>query len=425
MSEHLVSLGDGTFLDVANSIHYSADGVALSRLDEVECVPAGGNQIRGRTGRSDKNVNMSDVADCAAGWAAKQQALALGRNVTWRDKSGNKRKGVHAMDLSAADVHIQGQMAGAAAGYRLAEGCADLIAPVIQAKHQTDKIPIWDKEVAFARAAGTTAAPGGDVPTTTISLSTVPFSCVERALSIVMAVEVIENADAPLSPWATATRVVQERLLKEREHRVCKAAVTAANWDSTLVFDLGAAFGWATGASADPVKDIHTAVLASYDSTDLKLIMDQRMFLIMQRSPAVQKYTAYKNGINPLPSADQISAVLSLPPIVVQNMKTQTSAGLMKYVLEQEATVAGKTGAALLVRDTPGLSDPSLISTMKTIRWSGGMSPDGNMVAGWMVRTYFDPKKGGRGSYVVVVVHNDHEIFTSKFVGALITGCGQ
>lgn len=424
MSQHLVTLADGTLLDTINAIVYSQDGRTLSRLEEVEYVPAGGSQIRGKTGRGDKSVPLSDVADSVAAMAARRQAESTGRAASFRDRTGNKRM-VHTMDLGAGDVHISGQMAGSAAGYRMTEGVADMIAPVIPSKHQKDSIPIWDKENAFARAAGVTVAPGGDVPTTSISLGTKPFSTVERALSTVMPVEVIENADAPLAPWATATRVVQERLLKEREHRACKAAVTSANWDSGLVFDLGAAYGWATGASSDPIKDIQTAVLASYDTTDLKLVMTERTLYTMQRNAAVQKFTAYKNGVGPMPSSEQMSALLNLPPIVVQKMKTQDTNGANKYVLEQEATAVSKTGAVLLVRDTPGLSDPSLISTMKTIRWNGGQTPDGNMVAGWLVRTYFDPKKGGRGSYVVVVVHNDDEIFTSKFVGGLILGCDQ
>jgi hypothetical protein len=417
-----LTLQDGTVFDTVSNILRAADGRTLSRLEEVERVPAGGHKIR-KGGVSDHNVTVADIAHKTSLYAHKRTADALGRPTMMRRADGEMQKVL--MDLGVQDVHIPGQMAGAAAGYRTTSGIADSLAPVVSAMHQKDSIPVWDKENAFARAQGTTAAPGGDVPTTSISLATVAYSTKERALSIVMPVEVIENADSPLSPWTTATRVVQDKLLIEREFRVCDAAVTAANWDSSVVLDLGAAFGWVSGASADPVKDIDSIVLASFDSTDLVCHMSEDIWLAFQRNPAVQKFIAFKDGIGPRPSTSEMQAILTLPPIVVQKMKVMNSSNAQKYVLTQSATGQSKTGACVITRNTSGLSDPSMISTMKTIRWNGGSAPDGNMVGGWLVRTYFDPKKGGRGSYVVVVVHNDDEIFTSKFVGGLITGVGQ
>ena len=47
------------------------------------------------------------------------------------------------------------------------------------------------------------------------------------------------------------------------------------------------------------------------------------------------------------------------------------------------------------------------------------------MTAGFLVRTYYDPKRGARGGTQVVVVHNDIEVQTSQLVGGLILNAHQ
>ena len=54
-----------------------------------------------------------------------------------------------------------------------------------------------------------------------------------------------------------------------------------------------------------------------------------------------------------------------------------------------------------------------------------GAIPDGTLSAGFLVRTFFDPKRGARGGTQVVVTHSDVEVMTSGYVGGLVTGAHQ
>lgn len=428
--EHELTLPDGSVIDTLSSIHFSKNGDVIARLepmgDRIPEAGHGANSIR-KDGTSTKMRPTAELARLCARYDAKLQANAIGRPVTFRDTDGSDRRVL--MDLGVADVHIPGQMAGAAAGYHPADGIADVIAPVVMSAHQKDSIPIWDATNAFRYSTPTVSTPGADVPTASITLGSKQFSTKSRALSFVLPVEVIENADSPLAPYDTGRRAIQDDLRKARELRVCTAALTAANWDSSVVTDLGAAYGWVTGASADPVKDIQNLVLASAMTDKLRLVMDEPTWMAFQRHPAVQKFNVFKSDVPAFNTPDRLSALLELPPITVQKMKFFNTSNVNTYVMAQAATSQSKTGGVVLVRDVAGISDPTEISSMKTVRWSGGTTSDGTIVAGWLVRAYFDPRKGPRGSYVIVVAHNDDEIFPvssgGALVGGIITGTGQ
>jgi hypothetical protein len=77
---------------------------------------------------------------------------------------------------------------------------------------------------------------------------------------------------------------------------------------------------------------------------------------------------------------------------------------------------------ALLYNDPSAPRDGQSISTAYTFRWTGADSgvADGTMQGGYLVRTYFDPRRGSRGGKMLVVVHNDDEIMTSTVAGGLI-----
>jgi hypothetical protein len=65
------------------------------------------------------------------------------------------------------------------------------------------------------------------------------------------------------------------------------------------------------------------------------------------------------------------------------------------------------------------------VATSYTFRWNGGEAPDGALSGGFLVRTYFDPKRGARGGTQIVVTHNDTELQTSSLVGGLLLNAHQ
>lgn len=354
------------------------------------------------------------LSDYAASLYHANIAAQTGRPVTMRDGRGGER--LVTMDLGQADVHVPAALPNYAAGYRLADGVADLAAPPVLVAKASDKYNTWDKENAFQRVQVAASSSGASVQEVNPALSRDTYSTVEYALGSFVPTNVQSNADAPLNPLKAAVRRVMNAIYLEREIRVASLLTTAGNWDSALVQTLNSGTKWNGGASSDPIKDLQTAIQNSYMPVT-GIILPEPVLFAFQRNPNVQKYFAYKDSSAPLPSASQLSAILQLPPIHVAKMKYLAS-GSLSYVWGGDAVLLHSPAA-----NPP--ADQEDVATAYTFRWNGGETNDGVMTAGFLVRTYFDNRRGGRGGTMTVVVHNDDEAITSKYVGGLIKGCVQ
>ena len=85
-------------------------------------------------------------------------------------------------------------------------------------------------------------------------------------------------------------------------------------------------------------------------------------------------------------------------------------------------SAAGSASSVVLLHE-PSQNPPSSgreNASGYTFRWTGAPAPDGTITGGFMVRSYYDPKRGGRGGRVVVVLHNDSETVTGSILGGLI-----
>jgi hypothetical protein len=320
-----------------------------------------------------------------------------------------------AMDLAQADVHIDSALPNYAAGYRLQAGVADLAAPVVMAPKASDQYFSWDKDDAFQRPATTRAAPGADVGEVNPRLSEDKYATIEHALGSFIPAEVEANADSPLRPAQAAIRRVMNALMIEREFRVQSLLRNPSSWDPSLVQPLAANQAW-NASGGDPIRDIHKAIEKSaMDVTGI--ILPELVLHAFQRSGAVQKFLAYKRNDKGLPAAGELSALLELPPLYIARMKFKDPKGELSYVWG---------GDCVLLHQPPENPPTSQdeIATAYTFRWNGAGARDGTISGGFLVRTYWDPR-GGRGGTRVVVVHNDAEVMTSRFVGGLIQGAVQ
>jgi hypothetical protein len=350
------------------------------------------------------------LADYASAYYHSNIARQVGRPVTMTDREGDER--LVTMDLSTSDVHTDAALPNYAAGYKLAAGVADLACPAFVNDKQSNKFNTWDSDNAFRRVLPTGSAPGGAIPEINPTLSQGSYNTVEYALGAFVKTEVQTNADAPLRPYQAAVKRVLNALLLEREIRVATLMRTSGNWDAAMVQTLISTTKWNGGASSDPVANIHAAIEASFMEIT-GIIMSEQVAHDFQRNPNTQKYIAYKSSAAPLPNASQFGALLDLPPIHVAKMKYFASGSTQSYVW----------GGDVVLVHSPAQNPPTDqedVATAYTFRWNGGDTPDGAMSGGFLVRTFWDPKRGGRGGQTVVVVHNDAEVMTSKVVGGLI-----
>ncbi len=320
------------------------------------------------------------------------------------------------MAQTVGDVRVEAPMQNFMQGYALVDGIADVICPVIEVDAPSKQYWEWNSQDAFQRPGNIEASPGALVREISPRLSKSRFDTIERALASAVPTEVIANAMMPIDPLAAAVRRVQNAMRLEREIRVAALLTTAGNWDASVVTTLAAGAKWNGGVSSDPIGDLIKIIQASWAPVT-RIVMGEQAGFAFSTNPNVQKYIAYKSGAAPIPANAQISALFTLPPITIVNQKYSAGGTGLTYTWG---------GDVVLVHEPSTIPpDGQDIMTCATFRWNGGSTPDGAYVNGWLVRTYFDPKRGPKGSTVVVVANQDGEVMTSKLAGGLIKGAFQ
>lgn len=410
--------GDGTKLPPGTSL----------KLDwrEGRVYDDKGNQVAKWEARDDeRNALLADYASrlMAGGGIAAQRRVDVDRATDMARRweailSGDSAdEDAVLMDLGPGDVHIPSAMPNFASGYKNEPPLADIACPVLMANKQVDDYWQFAKEDAFQRAAPTGGAGGGQVAEVAPRLASSQYSTRERALGGYVSTQLEANADAPLRILQATTKRVMNALVLEREMRVQSLLRTSGNWDSGLVATLGAGFQWNGGASSDPVKDLQTRIENSWGAPT-GILMSEKAWHAFVRNPVVRGYYAYKSDTAPLPTPQQMQAILDLPPIYVSKMKYINSSGALDYIWGPDVVLIRQP------EEMPPTSQED-VATAYTFRWNVQNPKDGVANGGLIVRQFFNQHRGSLGGLQIVVVHHDAEVFTSKYVGGLIVNAWQ
>ncbi|HSY22322.1 MAG TPA: hypothetical protein VK841_09420 [Polyangiaceae bacterium] len=404
-----------SYLDPTTGREYKDEG-GMHLLREMEpteyLLGPGAIPIRDENGNM---VHTSHLANVAADHYHRKVVALTGRDCryTMRERDGRLVK----MDLGVADVHTPSTMPNYAAGYRIADGVADVASPVVQVSKQSDVYYTWNSSNDFNRKIPNVTAPGAPVSEVNPGLSPTTYSTVQYGLGGFLPTEIMSNADAPLRPMEKLMQVVVDALRLEREYRVATLLQTSASWNSGLVTTIAAGSQWNGGASSDPIANLQAADDASYMPLT-GIVFSKKMLHAFQKNPAVQKYIYAKAGIKPIPAEGDISTDFTLPTIYVAQMKYIVG-GALTYVWGNHVVLLRQPA------ETPPTSQMDVASSY-TFRWIGGTAPDGSQQAGGLlVRSFFDPKRGPRGGTTVVATVNDTELQTSGLVGGLLLNCLQ
>lgn len=168
------------------------------------------------------------------------------------------------MQPTPKSAHKDAALTNVAIGYRPAMFVADMIAPYVPVKKQSDYFfkflkGAWFRNEARMRGPGAIASRGG------YPLTSDTYSCKEYAFGHPVPVELVNNADAVLRPFETAVKYAMRKVLLAKEVVVSTAVTTASNWTTSN----DAEGGWAasTGTSNTFIEDI-----LAYKETLRKLI---------------------------------------------------------------------------------------------------------------------------------------------------------
>ena len=350
--------------------------------------------------------------------AGVEHTMDLARGtVTYSDKSGQ----LITMDLGQSDVHIDQALANYAAGFRFADTglIGDDAVPAVPVPKASDKFYTWGKDDVFQLADDISVSPGGVVKELNPTLSSTSFSTVPYGLGSFIPTEISGNQDAPLNVEMQAVAMILGKLRLARENRIAQLLLTAANW--TGGYAAAAVAKWNGGVGSDPVGDILKLKESSLTPVNA-LAMSERTWHAMITNAQFQKYFAAKSTFAPAMGVSTENAsrlfadLLGVDRILVGKRKKKLTPTTYGYVWGDN--VAGGYAEAGMPMNG------QTIATAKTFRWSGadGSVPDGTVQGGFLVRSYFDPKRGPRGGRMIVVTHNDADVMTSVFAGGLITG---
>lgn len=350
-----------------------------------------------------------------------EYAKSLARFASEYDRNvGARQRGSHLMDLGVGDVHQAAPLTNYAAGYRNEAGVAEIVSPVIMTAKPSAKYYTWDKDDAFQDVDNVEAAPGAAFGEVSPRLSNATFSTTQYALGGFVPTEIQAAADAPLQPMQNTVRRVVNVLHIAREKRIAALLGTAGSYASAQKVDLSgdATKKWNGGANSDPVANLHAIIEAAL-MEPTGIVMNRQMYNAFVRNAAVQKYIAFKSGTKPMPTPGDISALLELPPIYVAKMKAKSkTAGTYGYIWGNDCVLFHAP------QQQPPL-DGQDISSAYTFRWLGDGTSDGQITDGWLIRTFYDQKRGPQGGMQVVAVHQDADILTSPLVGGMVIGALQ
>lgn len=411
------------FLDLATGQVRCMDGSLAPRSEQLR--PADGAVDVDRDGALADFAYQQAMASMAKQRGVRKMSAPDGyRRLTEAEGFSTSQLGVTptgsrvvTMDLGVADVHIDAALPNYAAGYRLGEAVADLIAPPIVTSKASNYYQTWDDVNSFRRVKPNVASSGAAVPEVSVSKTNNLYQTVPYALGGFMPTEVETNADAPLRPFQKLVRRVMEALYLEREIRVATKFQTTGNWAAGQVITVAAGAKWNGGASADPVRNLRQLIETSA-MEPTGIIMSRVLYNVFSESPAVRAYYAYKDAGAPIPKPGEMQALLDLPPIHVARMKYYASGTTFSYVWGNDV---------VLFREPPEMPPTSQddVSTGATFRWLGGDAPDGTAQGGWIVRTFYLADRGPRGGRKIVVAHNDAEIMASNITGGLVRNAYQ
>lgn len=378
----------------------------------------GGNQVAHWTPADDDRSAM--LADFVSDESVRTAAYAM--SLVDRDRargmiSAQTSGRSIAMDLGPSDVHIPSAMPNFASGYRNEVPIADLVAPPLLVPKQVDDYHQFAKEDAFQRALPQAASHGAGIPEISPRIANAQYSCRQRAVGGFVSAALQANADAPLKMLQATSRRILNVLAIEREIRVANLMLNPASWNGGNVGTLGPGMQWNGGPSSDPIKDIHTRMESSWGAIT-GMAMSEPVWHDFVRNTSVRAYHTYKDSTAPLPSVQQMQAILQLPPIYIGRMRSISPAGRLEYIWGNHVVFFRQP------EELPPTTQDD-VATCYTFRWTVPDPRDGVAQGGYVVRQFWVQDRDGLGGLKIVVLHYDAEQMTSQFVGGILIGAHQ
>lgn len=291
-------------------------------------------------------------------------------------------------------VHIDAALTNLSVAYKNNDYIAELIAPRVAVRKQSDRYYIYDAERESIRATQDLRAPGSLAGEVDYTLSTDSYYCNDHALASAVADEERENADPVIQPDIDRTEFLTERILLNQE-----IAVEELLRDSTDINEklLGPGAEW-NDPGSDPVADVQEARLAVFSQCQRRanvMVLPYHVYETVRNHPAVVDRIKYST--QGIVTPDLLAQVFDVDRVLVPRCFVNNAA---KGQAASVAPLWGSNAYLMHVAERPGLKQVTLAGTFV---WNGmAGSADGLVVERWRdhgrkadmirVQKYYDVK---------------------------------
>lgn len=303
-------------------------------------------------------------------------------------------------DPGVKTVHKDSALSNLSIGYRHPMFIADQIFPVVPVTKMSDYFFKFLKANWFtidAKAVG----PGSTKPRSGYKVTSDNYSCVKYAIEHPVPIELINNADNPITPMKTGVSWATRQLLLLKEKKISDLVMTGANWTTTE----DAAGLWvatADGSGNTFLADVYKAMEAIRLLIGVNpntLVMDNATWLNIVQEYSVKQLIAggATTGNPAIVTKNLVAQIFGLERILVggaiYNDAEETVAGEEFNAVNMWETNAGKGSAWLgYVTGAPAVEEPS---AGYIFNWNGDAGNQSSLVksdAYREVRRWWDNK---------------------------------
>jgi hypothetical protein len=296
---------------------------------------------------------------------------------------------------TSTQVHIDAALTNVSVAHRNPHFIADVVAPVVGVRKQSDKYFILDADRERFRSSDDTRAPGAEANEVDFDVSNDSYFCEDHALEAVITDEERENADPALQPDIDKTEFLTDKILLNKEIALANLIAT----DSSLPGEtLSGTDQWDDFDDSDPVLEVESTkatIQAAVQQIPNTLVLPYEVYQKVRLHPkVVEKVVNVKIGVV---GADILADVFDVDQVLVPRGLKNTAAPGQAPSLSH---IWGKNAFLAYVPPRPGLRTVGFAYSFQWATAPGSLQ--GHVVEMWreerrkadMVRVqrYYDQK---------------------------------
>lgn len=314
------------------------------------------------------------------------------------------RKRKLALALVPGDVTVAGPVAQAAMMYENNAYVADAVCNVQLMANRTGVYYLYKRDQQRSLI-DTRVAPQAKSKEISPETASATYLVEDHSLQDVVP-GVTDAANPSLRLRARGAERVTERLMLMREFRVSTLMNTTANYAAANVFSLGPTYKWNGGASADPIKDVLSALEVVRGNVNVAIMSDIVWHAVQQNAVIKAILASQFNNQGLLRTAD-FGLYFGIPNVIITKAEYEDATGARKRLWSE---------ANMQLLNVSAVEDERTFA--RTFRWRQGAG--GFVTSGW-----WDPERGPNGAWLEKVSHADTEVVIANDYGAIITGVKQ